>query len=72
MTDVLVPQRRIRRNKIHNSHLSPFPHRGNRLRGRSALRAAMAAYARSIEHLDPRDPRRSPSLPKLTFMEELQ
>jgi hypothetical protein len=44
---------------------------GNRLKRGSpaALRAAMAAYQRSLEYLDPRDPRRLPTLPKLTFME---
>jgi hypothetical protein len=69
MTNGLLSERRVRRKKIH--HPFAFPHHGNQLRGRSALRAAMAAYARSIEHLDPRDPRRFPTLPKLTFMEEL-
>jgi hypothetical protein len=40
--------------------------RGNRIRKGSpaALRAAMAAYARSIEYLDATDPRRAPTLPQ--------
>jgi hypothetical protein len=45
---------------------------GNRLRrgSRAALRAELAAYERGIEKtLDPRDPRRSPTLPRIHWLE---
>jgi hypothetical protein len=62
------PQRKARKRP----RLPLLAPRGNRLRRGSpgALRGAMAAYQRSLEYLDPRDPRRLPTLPKLTFMEK--